>query len=218
MIKEIYIDNFKCLFNFRMQPDGVQLWLGDNGSGKTSVLDVLRKIHRILNGAHVDDVFDGRSLTGWDQRLEQTAAVKLEIDGELYEYELVIEYTEKKDTYRIKKETLIWREKKFFEFDSHDAHLYRINRDSKIVEEGASFPSDWRCSLLFSIAKRDDNYPLIRFREEVERWLIVQSVPPMIKKEAWFSRPHGAHSVIKPYPTVDGLTPSETMARGWDDE
>lgn len=369
MIKEIYIDNFKSLSNFKIQPADVQLWLGDNGSGKTAVLDALRMIQQILNGGHVEDVFKGQSLTRWDQRLDQTVSVQLEIKGESYEYELIVEYTERRDTCRIKKETLKWCKNIFFEFDGRDAHLYRINNISNKPEEGTCFPADWRRSLISSIAERDDNYPLIRFRREVECWLIVQSVPPMIKKEAeeeaeyisryaenfakwyryvlqentdvtyrarklledvlpgfeglslkrsgesriltatfrvkgrdcsfefgnlsdgqrqliilytilesfrhgdhsvlfvdepdnfvslrevqpwlnelvdmceskskqaivishhpeivnqmahgkeaWFSRPQGAHTVIKPYPTTDGLTPAETMARGWDDE
>ena len=29
MIKEIYIDNYRCLVNFRIRPGEFQLWLGD---------------------------------------------------------------------------------------------------------------------------------------------------------------------------------------------
>ena len=42
MIKEIYIDNFRCFSNFRINPGKFQLWLGKNGSGKTSVLEALK--------------------------------------------------------------------------------------------------------------------------------------------------------------------------------
>ena len=51
MIKEIYIDNFKCLVNFRINPKTFQLWLGDNGVGKTTVLDALRSITPALEQA-----------------------------------------------------------------------------------------------------------------------------------------------------------------------
>ena len=44
MIKEIYIDNIGCLVNFRIKIADCQLWLGENGTGKTTVLDVLRKV------------------------------------------------------------------------------------------------------------------------------------------------------------------------------
>ena len=59
MIREIYIDNFRCLTNFRIEPKGFQLWLGDNGSGKTSTLDALRHIQDILRGGHIEDISSG---------------------------------------------------------------------------------------------------------------------------------------------------------------
>ena len=31
MINEIYIDNFRCLTNFRIKPDSFQLWLEERG-------------------------------------------------------------------------------------------------------------------------------------------------------------------------------------------
>jgi len=38
MIKKLYIDNFRCLGNFELDLNSNQLWLGDNGTGKSSVL------------------------------------------------------------------------------------------------------------------------------------------------------------------------------------
>jgi len=56
MINEIYIDNFRCLTNFRIKPGDFQLWLGDNGSGKTSVPDALRCVQRLMRGEHVNEL------------------------------------------------------------------------------------------------------------------------------------------------------------------
>jgi predicted ATPase len=36
--------------------------------------------------------------------------------------------------------------------------------------------------------------------------------------ERWFSRPQGLHVRAAPFPAMDGLTPAEIVARGWDDE
>jgi len=63
MITEIYIDNFRCLTNFRINPGDFQLWLGDNGSGKTSVLDALRYVQRLMRGEHVDDIFKSHQMS-----------------------------------------------------------------------------------------------------------------------------------------------------------
>ncbi|OPX31705.1 MAG: hypothetical protein B1H09_02205 [Gemmatimonadaceae bacterium 4484_173] len=369
MIKEIYIDNYKCLVNFRINPEAFQLWLGDNGTGKTSILDALRAIQRTLSGDHLEDIYTKASLTTWERRREQTFSVNLEIAGESYEYKLVIEHGRQNLQCRIKEESLVWKGKIFFLFDGSDAHLFRVNRNTGDIEEGAKFSADWNRSIISTIAERDDNKALIRFREEVRKWLIIQPVPLVVKQvaeiesrtltrhaenfaqwyrhilqenpgiaykarenlkevlpgfeglslkdsgdsrkltatfrikgedqpsgfdilsdgqrqlivlytiieslrnkdysvllvdepdnfvslreiqpwittledicgspsaqsviishhpeiinkmargqEIWFSRPDGAHVITKPYPTTEGLTPAETMARGWDDE
>ena len=36
--------------------------------------------------------------------------------------------------------------------------------------------------------------------------------------DLWFSRPDGADVHAKPFPVTPGLTPAETMARGWENE
>ncbi len=184
MITEIYIDNFRCLTNFRIQPGGFQLWLGDNGSGKTSVLDALRYVQRLMRGEHVDNIFNRNSLTIWDNRLSQTIGFSLIIDEEEYKYELTIEYANQDDKQRIKREELLWQGSAFFLFDGQEAHLYRINRTTMKTEEGAAFPADWSRSVIPTIAKREDNKPLIRFREEFEKILLINPVPLVVKDAA----------------------------------
>lgn len=184
MITEIYIDNFRCLTNFRIKPNNFQLWLGDNGSGKTSVLAALRYIQRLIRGEQVVDIFKKSSLTIWDRRNEQTFKLGLRIDDENYEYELTLEYAKQEDKLRIKRERLTWNDSQFFLFDGQEAHLYRINWNTKNAEEGAVFPADWRRSVIPSIASRDDNKPLIRFREGLDKFLLINPVPLVIKNAA----------------------------------
>ncbi|KJV06625.1 AAA family ATPase [Methylocucumis oryzae] len=45
MLKRLYIHNYKCLVNFEIHFDqDVSLFLGGNGSGKSTVFEVLKKI------------------------------------------------------------------------------------------------------------------------------------------------------------------------------
>jgi len=44
MLKRLYVDNFRCLVNFELRLDRVNLLLGENGTGKTSVFDVLYRL------------------------------------------------------------------------------------------------------------------------------------------------------------------------------
>ncbi len=184
MINEIYIDNFRCLTNFRIKPGDFQLWLGDNGSGKTSVMDAIRFVQRLMRGEHADDIFKKNSLTAWDTRKEQTFGFSLTIAGEVYKYELTIEYADQEDKQRIRREELIWKDSTFFRFDGQEAHLYHINRHTDKAEESAVFPANRHRSVIPTIARRDDNTPLIRFREELEKILLMHPVPLLVKDAA----------------------------------
>ena len=188
MIQRIYIDNFRCLVNFEIRPKKFQLWLGSNGNGKSSVLEALDGIRRVVSGDPVRLAFPGNSLTQWESRREQTVAVELEVEGNRYAYELVVEQSgagrHDDASCRIKSETLKWNGELFYRFDGQEAHLYRINRKSGKAEEGTHFPADWSRSMLSSIGERDDNEPLVAFRRVVSRWLIVQPNPPVMKEMA----------------------------------
>jgi len=181
MINEIYIDNFRCLNNFQIKPEGFQLLLGDNGSGKTSVLDAIRCIQRLMRNDHVENIFKKNSLTVWDKRLTQTIGLSLTIDNEKYKYELQIEYTNQDDKQRIKREELKWKDSTFYLFDGHEAHLFRINWKTDQIEEGAVFSADWGRSIIPTLASREDNRPLIRFRDELEKILILNPIPFIVE-------------------------------------
>ena len=56
MLQRLYVDNYRHLVNFELRLQELSLLLGRNGAGKTSVLDVVLAIRRLLNGtARVTD-------------------------------------------------------------------------------------------------------------------------------------------------------------------
>lgn len=178
MIRKIYIDNFRCLSNFEIKPYSCQLWLGDNGSGKSSVLDAVRNIQRVLSGKEVRRIFEAQSLTAWDKRREQTFRLAVDHEQGLFEYKLIVEQrAHDSNEAVIKHEELQWKGQSFYLFDGSDVHLYRINSYTAEVEEGTSFPARGGRSMLATIDARDDNKPLVSFREAVTGWLLVQPLP-----------------------------------------
>ena len=50
MFNRLWVDNYKCLVNFELRLGETALLLGANGSGKTSVLDVVRALRQLLSG------------------------------------------------------------------------------------------------------------------------------------------------------------------------
>ncbi len=80
MLKRIYADNYKSLVNFDISLDNINLFLGVNGSGKSAVFEILRKIKDLAAGeGKASDFFLLDDFTRWQNSPLQT--FELTIDG-----------------------------------------------------------------------------------------------------------------------------------------
>jgi len=48
MLKRIYADNYQCFVNFECQFDSLQLLMGQNGVGKTTVFNLLEVLREFI--------------------------------------------------------------------------------------------------------------------------------------------------------------------------
>ncbi len=93
MLQRIYIDNYKCLVNTEVEFGELTLLLGRNGSGKSSVVDVLDRLRRLIAGeAKVEKLFPSSSLTRWQSQRTQSFELSIKGNGGLYEYMLELEH------------------------------------------------------------------------------------------------------------------------------
>lgn len=184
MLTKVHVDNYKCMSNFTIEPKGFQLWLGDNGSGKTTVLEILQLIQGLMQGGNIQDLVSDSTLTAWDTREKQHIGVGVKDGGDRYEYDLTLDQSRKLHKVRICREELKWNGATFYLFEGTEAHLYRINRETNQPEFGTSFAADWSRSLIHAVAERDDNWPLLRFRELVCGWLLIQPIPMLFRNVA----------------------------------
>ena len=107
MLKRLYADNFRCLENFEIRFGESNLLLGRNGTGKTSVLDVLRKIQDlVVRGEKVDQVFPASDLSANHLRNEQRFEINTQSEDDSYSYGLVIEHTAARDKMKVVHEAL----------------------------------------------------------------------------------------------------------------
>ncbi|WP_224364776.1 AAA family ATPase [Hyalangium versicolor] len=94
MLTRLYVDNYKCLVNFDLRLEREHLLMGGNGSGKSTVLEVLSTLRLLLHrGGMVDEFLPASSLTRWQRRTRQTFEVEVTLDAQSqYRYRLEVEH------------------------------------------------------------------------------------------------------------------------------
>ena len=179
MIRGFYAHNFRCLVNFELALDEENIFLGANGTGKTSVLNALRKIQDlVVRGSKVDEVFPGRDLSLGQRSNEQRFELEVQVNGHAYRYVLILEHDRDRGRVRIKKETLEHDGNLLFAFKMGDAQLYHDD-----YSEGPKYPFDWTQSGIGVLNERHDNQKLTRFKIDQGQvaavlGVLLQSVDP----------------------------------------
>jgi predicted ATPase len=185
MLKRIYIDNFRCLVNFEINfEDNISLFLGANGSGKTTVFEVLRKLQEFIrDDVKVENLFRKSDLTRWEnRRLIQKFELDIKGNEGLYKYSLEIEHQQDYTLPRMRSEKLTFESQLLADFSIQieqgkpigQATIY--NDDPS--REGASFPGfKWSRSLVGFVYERRENQKLTWFKKRMSRFFVVQINP-----------------------------------------
>lgn len=173
MINRIYIDNYSCFQNFECRLDSVELFLGLNGSGKSTIFTVLEKLRELIaKGGWVDSLFPSGLLTAWDNRTEQRFELGISSEEGQFDYKLVIEHEKQTSKKRIKSEELSLNERSLFSFDGSEARLFSDDGSA-----GPVFPFDWSRSAIATIPERHDNLHLTSFRQRLRRIFVFSPNP-----------------------------------------
>ncbi len=183
MFKRLYIDNYRCLVNFDLPLKEMTLLLGRNGTGKTSILDVMYALRELLSGrARISDqlIFPSRTLTGWKSNNFQTFEVEVQINEDILIYRVEIDQDINNDRSRISKEILSSNDgQPLFKFENGDVHLFRDNHSA-----GPIYSADWTESALARVAPRDYNSRLTNFLETMRNVIICGLYPANFEPES----------------------------------
>jgi len=112
MITRIYIDNYKTFVNFEWKPDKLVLLMGANGTGKSSIPEVLWALRSFMvEHTALTELFPGSTRTRWDKRTDSRIELDFEIpsgNGGLYgfRYALSFEHFEHPTRTRVMSETV----------------------------------------------------------------------------------------------------------------
>ncbi len=137
MITRIYVDNYKCLVHFEFVPKRLNLLLGDNGSGKSSLFDVLVRLRDLINGERATASIFAYSKTIWDQRDVQSFELEIEGLGGIFVYSLEIQHPppDTPNKPQIKSEKLMFDARPLFRYSDGQVHLFKDDHSA-----GAVFP------------------------------------------------------------------------------
>ncbi len=186
MLQRLYVDNYKCLVNFDLRLQELSLLLGPNGVGKTSVLDVVFALRRLLDGsARITDAdaFSARTLTRWQKGWLQVFEIEVLLDPDRFTYRLEVDHDPSFRRPRIRLEKLVHQDERdkgpLFKFENGDVQLYRDD-----YSHGPLYSYNWSESALARVAPRNDNERLTRFLDFIRKIMVCSLYPPIFSAES----------------------------------
>lgn len=162
MLKRIYVHNFRAFVNFEWAPPSAGVLVGDNGAGKSALIEVLWLLQdMVVEGTTIDATVSPSARTTWLQDARQSIEIDLEIGGDSFKYRLDVDEEHGRSAIHE-------------ELHGSGALLYRANAgkvelfgDPPSGTPRTTIPFDRRRSFLSALEPRADNKRLIAFREAI---------------------------------------------------
>jgi predicted ATPase len=171
MLKRIYADNYKSLLNFEFQPAAVNLLVGRNGSGKTSLFEVLGGLQDLLvwdRGASTAFPTETLSRTRGESRQRFELDVEQPNEG-TFRYVVDLEHDRDKQVTRIQQEKLEFDGRLLFQ--SHEAEVQLYQDD--FTPMAWPFPYTSERSFIATLEPKHSHRRLAWFRQFMtDIWLL----------------------------------------------
>lgn len=166
MLTRLYVTNYRCLVNFEFKPSNKQLIIGRNGTGKSTVFDVLALLREVVvHDALFERNLGGDTRTRWQDVAEQQFELDVRGNGGDYRYTLVVADMGRPPYPLVKQETLDYDGKPLFRFQ--EGKITQFDDDHKTTP---NLPFDFprgRSGLVTVDGERKDSTKLTWFK----RWL-----------------------------------------------
>lgn len=201
MLTRLYATNYRSLVNFEFKPNSKQLIIGRNGTGKSTVFDILALLRDFgARGLSCEGRLGGRTRTSWQKIAEQRFELDVKGNGGLYRYSLIIDEFGEPLRPRVKQETLEFNGNLLLRFVEGQVSLFKDSlapsRSGPSSRSGSrsgsrslsrsngrptlEFPLDWHRSGLAAVeadALRKDSARLSWFKIWLNRVVQVQINP-----------------------------------------
>jgi predicted ATPase len=179
MLKRIYLDNYKCFTAFTIEFGQLNLLLGKNGTGKSSVLDFLRNLQAFITDRQpLQTVFPESTMTKWDNRDMQQLELFTEMRGIEFSYKLRVKHDkEASGKSLILREELAANDETVFEFAEG-----RIRFRQSDGTWQSNIPADVRYSGIATLAPTNASMELSGFLRQIEDQRIIRRLDPFEMK------------------------------------
>jgi predicted ATPase len=174
MIKRIYIDNYKCLTNFECSFDNINLILGANGSGKSTVFEAIYDVRNFVNGQSPIRVFKDATLTRWQTSSLQEFDIEIEGNGGIYTYHLGIEHEIGKENQSVSAESVRYNGHLLYDAVLDEVQLFRDDFTSLSI-----YPKNSTQSGLLSLGEREDNTRITWLKRWFRNKLFCVQIDPL---------------------------------------
>ncbi|BBC26513.1 AAA family ATPase [Pseudanabaena sp. ABRG5-3] len=174
MLNRIYIDNFRSLVNFEISFDSINLFLGANGSGKSTVFDAIHKIKVLISGAsNLETLFVLADCCRWQISKVQNFEIEVNGNGGIYKYELSVKHDNQQKT-AIVYERLWFNNNPLMKFDLGDLYIYNDDyiETSKITE----FTPPTSVVSIFAPLHKKSSW----FQKYISKFIVIQIVPSLM--------------------------------------
>jgi predicted ATPase len=182
MLTRIFADNFRALVNFELRPARLSLLLGDNGSGKTSVLDVLGNLRDLIVLGRTSTELFSYTRTQWESRDAQRFELDFQANGGTYRYALEIQHPQGlQEKPFIRSEKVSFDGDLLYQYSEGEVHLHYEDDTA-----GPVFPFRSDQSFLTNLdsARASRMSRLGKFKELVAGLWIIQPNPFLMETES----------------------------------
>jgi predicted ATPase len=164
-IARLYVDNYRCFVNFELRPERRSLLLGYNGSGKSSVLDVLHKLRDlVVFNVDAKEAFSTDTVARFGGSSDQRFELDVETARGLLRYALHLAHDLEEKTAAITLEELSLDGKPAYRFANGEVQLY--SEDDGVAR--APFPFSMQRSFLASLDPKAPLSPIAEFKKFVD--------------------------------------------------
>lgn len=182
MLQRLYAHNFRCLENFEFRPadQHATLLLGKNGSGKSTVRQVLAIFQAIGRGeSQVKELVKAADFTRGRSDVPMSFELEALLGTDRYRYEVAFDLPSDLKALRVLRESLTVNDKVVYQRQLAEVSVNR--RESG--RDDAVFAMDWHLVALPVVQDRATSRQLQNLRDWLRRMVLLSPLPPLMVSE-----------------------------------